>query len=204
MGRILAVADVHGQGALLGALLHYADYSADRDRLYLLGDYVSKGPDSGGTLRLVHHLCESGAVALRGNHDCKWLRDSEGKGKPANEWTLFLQGLPFWAEADHYLFVHAGIRPGVPLVAQTEQDLTEIRDEFLHLPTDYPKTIVFGHTPTHTLGAEPGTVWRGPGKLGIDTGAGHGITLSLVDLTGWICFSAPIDAGLRFRTVSLP
>ena len=59
----------------------------------------------------------------------------------------FLNALPVTHETDDLLFVHAGIRPGVPIADQTEEDLVWIRQEF-HTHTDpHPKLIVHGHTP---------------------------------------------------------
>ena len=50
-----------------------------------------------------------------------------------------------------FLFVHAGIRPGVPLDAQHEDDLLWIREEFFTRPHALPYTVVFGHTPTREV-----------------------------------------------------
>ena len=63
-----------------------------------------------------------------------------------------------------YLFVHAGVRPGVPLGAQTEEDLIWIRGPFLEHADPFGKIVVHGHTP----GPEPVTR---PNRIGIDTGA---------------------------------
>lgn len=76
----------------------------------------------------------------------------------------FFQHLSLQVPAGDYLFVHAGIRPGVPLDAQDETDLIWIRDEFLNAPEPFGKVVVHGHTP----GTEP--VVR-PNRIGIDTGA---------------------------------
>jgi serine/threonine protein phosphatase 1 len=76
----------------------------------------------------------------------------------------FLQGLDLLIPADDYLFVHAGVRPGVPLEAQSETDLIWIRDEFLGSTKSFGKVVVHGHTPA----LEP--VMR-PNRIGIDTGA---------------------------------
>lgn len=46
-----------------------------------------------------------------------------------------------------YFFVHAGVRPGVPLAKQREEDLLWIRQEFLLCEDDFSKVIVHGHTP---------------------------------------------------------
>lgn len=64
-----------------------------------------------------------------------------------------------------YVFVHAGVRPGVPLDSQVEEDVMTIRGKFL--AADNPaagKVVVFGHTPF-----EQPYVRRH--KIGIDTGA---------------------------------
>ena len=63
-----------------------------------------------------------------------------------------------------YLFVHAGVSPGVPLAAQSEADLIWIRDPFLNHAEPFGKIVVHGHTP----GKEPVTR---PNRIGIDTGA---------------------------------
>ncbi len=63
-----------------------------------------------------------------------------------------------------YFFVHAGVRPGVPLEAQDEQDLVWIREPFLSSESEFGKMVVHGHTP----GAIP--VIR-KNRIGIDTAA---------------------------------
>ncbi|MDD7970248.1 metallophosphoesterase family protein [Roseinatronobacter alkalisoli] len=58
----------------------------------------------------------------------------------------FLDSCPLMYRHDNALFVHAGIRPGVPLPQQTEQDLLWIRDPFLMDTRDHGPLIVHGHT----------------------------------------------------------
>ena len=43
--------------------------------------------------------------------------------------------------------MHAGVRPGVPLTRQRDEDLLWIRDDFLAHKKDFSKMIVHGHTP---------------------------------------------------------
>lgn len=76
----------------------------------------------------------------------------------------FLSGLPLTHEEGDYLFVHAGVRPGVPLDRQTPEDLLWIRDEFLNSTANHGKVVVHGHS----ISEEP--VLR-PNRVGIDTGA---------------------------------
>ena len=76
----------------------------------------------------------------------------------------FLTRLELTARYGDYVFVHAGIRPGVPLRDQQDHDLLWIRDEFLHSPGPHEAVIVHGHTPE----PEP---FVGRQRIGIDTGA---------------------------------
>lgn len=102
---------------------------------------------------------------------------------PAARWAdrvgerhlAFLRRLARCHRAGGYLFAHAGIRPGVPLEAQDEQDLMWIREPFLSSPDDHGAVIVHGHTPTR----EP--VVR-PNRIGIDTGAVYGGKLTALVL----------------------
>jgi len=76
-----------------------------------------------------------------------------------------------------YAFVHAGVRPGVPLEEQTERDLLWIRYDFLDDRGPFGKVIVHGHTPTD----EPQMLKH---RLGVDTGAYATGVLSAVRLYG--------------------
>jgi serine/threonine protein phosphatase 1 len=89
----------------------------------------------------------------------------------------FMQALPIKAEAGDYLFVHAGIRPNVPIEAQTDRDCLLIRDEFLTFQGEFGKVIVHGHTPV----PEPESLHN---RIGIDTGAFHTGRLTALCLEG--------------------
>lgn len=91
----------------------------------------------------------------------------------------FLSCLATMHEAEDYLFVHAGVRPGVALADQTPEDLLWIREEFLDTPkTQRPeKVVVHGHTPVKS---PQDAGWR----INVDTGAGWDRMLSCVVLEG--------------------
>jgi serine/threonine protein phosphatase 1 len=76
-----------------------------------------------------------------------------------------------------YLFVHAGIRPGVPLEEQRLSDLRWIRDRFIDHEGDHGFVVVHGHTIT----AE---VEEMPNRIGIDTGAFMSGRLTALGLEG--------------------
>ena len=85
----------------------------------------------------------------------------------------FLLGLSPYAERPGLLFVHAGIRPGVALADQVEDDLIWIREPFLSHPDPHPWLVVHGHTQVET--AEH----RG-NRVNLDGGAGYGRPLCAV------------------------
>lgn len=88
----------------------------------------------------------------------------------------FLQRCPVAFSTPSFLFVHAGVRPGIDLMKQDEHDLLWIRDAFLQAMRPFAdRTVVHGHTPSH----DP--VLR-PGRVGIDTGAYMGGPLTAVRL----------------------
>ncbi len=76
----------------------------------------------------------------------------------------FLSNLKLFFTCGDFFFVHAGIRPGVPLTKQREDDLLWIRQDFLLCEEEFSKIIVHGHTPV----PEPDIH---PNRINIDTGA---------------------------------
>ena len=85
--------------------------------------------------------------------------------------VVFLRGLKRMHREGDYLFVHAGIRPGVALAAQTLDDLTGIRQPFLWTEQSLGVIVVHGHS------AGP-AVTRTDNRIGLDTGAGMGGSLT--------------------------
>ena len=76
----------------------------------------------------------------------------------------FLRALPLSHIEGDYLFVHAGLRPGLSLEQQDSEDMIWIRDEFLRSNFDFGKVVVHGHN----IALEPEIR---PNRIGIDTGA---------------------------------
>ncbi len=76
-----------------------------------------------------------------------------------------------------FLFVHAGIKPGVALEAQDPRDLIWIREEFMSDARDHGFVVVHGHTPVPAPDVQPN-------RIDIDTGAVFSGTLTCLVLEG--------------------
>lgn len=93
------------------------------------------------------------------------------------EHVTFLSSFEEWIEIGDYVFVHAGIRPGVNLEKQAVSDLRWIRDDFLNHRDSFGKLVVHGHTITEDVDLRPN-------RVGIDTGAYASGRLTAIGLEG--------------------
>lgn len=202
--RLIAIGDIHGCLEQLIGLLHRID-PTPRDQLVFLGDYVDRGPNSSGVLAYLLELCRElpATVFLMGNHERMFLDflddiDSlsflvnggtmtltsyrqDDKVRVPQEHIDFLRGLRLLFETPEHVFVHAGLRPEIPLDRQREEDLLWIRGEFLNHAEEFGKIVVHGHTPVDKPALEPH-------RIGLDTGAVYGRYLTACDvlnLTLW-------------------
>jgi serine/threonine protein phosphatase 1 len=88
---------------------------------------------------------------------------------------LFIRDLAISRRIGPYLFVHAGIRPGVPLDQQSRHDMMWIREPFLSSRVNHGVVVVHGHTPKREPIVQPN-------RIAIDTGAVLGGALTCVVL----------------------
>lgn len=197
-GRLLAVGDIHGCRASLEGLLEKVAPS-EADRLIFLGDYIDRGPDSKGVIDTLLALARRfpQTVFLKGNHEAMFLDFLAGRNRilylenggtstlesyreegnirvPAAHLNFF-RSLPRYYTTEGFIFVHAGLRPGIPLEEQREEDLLWIRNDFLDSDYDWGKTVVFGHTPL------PQPLFSTT-RIGLDTGAVYGRSLVCCDV----------------------
>ncbi|MBS0559566.1 MAG: serine/threonine protein phosphatase [Proteobacteria bacterium] len=111
-------------------------------------------------------------------------------GAPAAEWPshipsrhlIFLRDLVPMHRLGPYLFVHAGVRPGVPIERQSREDLMWIREPFLSFDGDYGAVVVHGHTPRREAEVRHN-------RISVDTGAvmGGDLTCAVLE-SAWIGF----------------
>lgn len=167
-------------------LLHLGDYVDRGPDCAEVVEALVKGPALPGTtiVNLLGNHEEMMIQALssgKADDSAVWMRNGGaesllswriGRNVPQVVWATqipfahqhFLRGLALTHRVGPYFFVHAGIRPGVPLEGQKREDLLWIREPFLSAKRDLGAVVVHGHTPTH----EP--IVRS-NRIGIDTGA---------------------------------
>ena len=130
----------------------------------------------GGDATLRSYGVEPADMPPRGETQLEYIRRRFAEALPAGH-REFMRMLPLWHRAGDYLFVHAGIRPGIPLDEQSEEDLLWIREPFLDSVRDHGSVVVHGHTPV-------GNPDERQNRIGIDTGACYGGKLTALVLEG--------------------
>jgi serine/threonine protein phosphatase 1 len=108
--------------------------------------------------------------------DMSELSERLGSLVPARH-LEFIEGFEDQITIGDYAFVHAGVRPGVPLAEQKPKDLRWIREDFVEHRGDLEKVIIYGHT-IYDKVEERGS------RIGIDTGAYASAELTAIGLEG--------------------
>lgn len=143
--RLICISDIHGCLALLKKLLKKIRY-ADGDRLVLLGDLYTKGPDGHETLKYIIKLAgRPGVHVLRGN--CDW--EEAYLSGAERDW---LNGLPHIIESENYVFVHGGVEPGDLYMQDAAACMKN--DAFMEKGYRFDKYVVAGHWPTFNYAHE--------------------------------------------------
>ena len=169
--RRIAISDIHGCLDSFKALLQQIELTKE-DTLFLLGDYIDRGPDSKGVIDHIWHLQETGHTVhcLLGNHEQMLLdeyhpRESFYRAYPEalrsfgvhdvadipEEYIEWMDELDAYLEIDGYILVHAGLsfKDNNPL-ADTKS-MIWIRDWQKTIDKNWlgDRIIVHGHTPSY-------------------------------------------------------
>ncbi|MBO9601869.1 MAG: serine/threonine protein phosphatase [Novosphingobium sp.] len=186
-----AIGDVHGELQLLANAFARIEARAGAVpfRIVMLGDYVDRGPDSAGVVRLLREREQVyDLVCLKGNHEdimvtaCDtmdtglWFKNGgeetvrsyrEKVWKADIEW---LRALPIRFADQNRIYVHGGLRPEVALEEQDDNACMWIRTPFLEAPADaFPAHVVHGHTPYWEGKPEPDEPELLPHRTNLDT-----------------------------------
>lgn len=200
MPKLLAIGDLHGASTALNTLLEFVKIRPD-DTVITVGDYIDRGPDSRGVLE---RLCElqhsTNLIPLRGNHEIAMLAAFHSR-QGLEDWlsiggdtTLrsygiqsphgiprdhveFIESCRPWHQTEKHFFVHANAEPDRELDEQDDSPLFWQHVYFAPSRHQSGKTMICGHTPQRS-----GVPKNWGTAVCIDTGAGHGLWLTCLDV----------------------
>ncbi len=196
--RRFAATDLHGCLRTFRYLVEEKLCLRPADHLYLLGDYVNKGPDSASVLDYLMQLQVAGyqVHCLRGNHEHELLATIHGKPNDNHMWKLeaekqltlgsfgvaraadipvryvqWMSALPLQLELNDFVLVHAGFNFALPPTEMREDAHSMLYSrEFTYDPARLAgKRLLHGHVPTRVAEVEA-TVAARAGAIGLDTG----------------------------------
>ena len=175
------MSDLHGEYRLFAALMKKIHFST-KDRLYICGDVIEKGPQS---VKLVKKLLSLPNVyIIRGNHEDAFIQYYHSLMAETDDFDLvlsklreYIQGdghlldwetidaienLPYYIETDRFICVHAGLMltedGRLPNLSKTRAEDMLYNRRFKNpdvLPKD-GKCVFYGHTATTGINAEGG------------------------------------------------
>jgi serine/threonine protein phosphatase 1 len=169
-----------------GVIDHLIARGRERELVTLRGNHDALLLDALAGPRALQHWCMVGGLealasygiepeSLRGVTLTEAGRRAVAAIPPAH--ADFIRGTGLYWHCGDYLFVHAGLRPGVALEQQSEDDMLWIRDEFLGSDADFGMVVVHGHTPAPVPEIRSN-------RIGIDTKAWESGVLTCLVLEG--------------------
>jgi serine/threonine protein phosphatase 1 len=171
--RILAISDIHGCRDSFDALLAQIQLHK-KDHLFLLGDFIDRGPNSKGVIDKIWQLQADGYAihCLKGNHEQMsldafyhieksrfWLMhggsqtlDSFGVDYVTDlplKYRKWMEELPHFLTFESYIFVHAGLNFEVGEPLENQHSMLWIRDWYRDINYNWlgKRYIIHGHTP---------------------------------------------------------
>lgn len=174
MERRIVVTDIHGCFFSFKSLLEEKVGIRKGDQLYLLGDYINKGPHSKQVLDYLLELQEKGynLYFLRGNHEQELLNFLEGstsldsfisKGgstllksfelnhpsEISSRYINFIRGMGYFIELPDYYLVHAGFNFSKQNPFLESEELLNIRGYEVDIEKTKGRKVIHGHSPTN-------------------------------------------------------
>ena len=166
--RRFAIGDIHGCYNTLKKLVEKKLNLKKEDQLFLLGDYIDKGPKSKETLDYIINLIKKGyhIYPLRGNHEETLLYTSENESKKILKWLMrkstnlllrgklrkkyqiFLKSLSYYYKLDEFYLVHANFN------YKSDKPFKDKKSMLWKRKFDYNskilkgKKLIHGHQPT--------------------------------------------------------
>lgn len=191
LARRIVIGDIHGCFVTFKTLLENQIVPSLNDYIFLLGDYVDKGPESNKTVNYILDLIDEGLkiFPLRGNHEedileaskdadlLKWLAirnpDMLKNGKIRKKHIEFFESLPYYYELPDFYLVHAGFN------FKTRKPLEDTKSMlWRRMPPDTKpgfgdnKNIIHGHQPLE-IDEILSRVLRRQRIIGLDNGVNY-------------------------------
>ena len=187
--RIFIIGDIHGCCKTFQHLVLEQINIRQSDKIYCLGDYIDRGPDSKGVVDFIMQLRAKGyhIHTLRGNHEqmlldalddeCMeeiWLKNGGGRALESfgvatiyhlpPEYLQFFNRTKLYIQTKHFLLVHAGVNFSKPNPLSDKEDLLWIRNFEVDEHFLNGRLLIHGHTPItrDQLLAQP---WQSPFNL---------------------------------------
>lgn len=174
MGKRYVITDIHGCAKTFRALISKVLKPDPEDHIFLLGDYIDRGPDSRNVFDFVFELLDKGfkITAIRGNHEQFLLNSLDDifefetwKSYNGGDTTLssfgvhdvheipdkylsFMNTLPFYISLKDYYLVHAGFNFRRSDPFEDKMAMINIRNFPVDVRVLNGKKIIHGHTPT--------------------------------------------------------
>lgn len=167
-GRRLVITDIHGCANTFIELLDEVGLTKE-DQLFLLGDFINRGPRSKKVLDTVIQLKQDGfqVFPLIGNHEDNLLHKVEKspndlrrllksrnstnllnkKGNVRGRFLRLIRSLPYYYDLGDYYLVHAGFNLSKKKPFADSRSMAWMRNFQLKKPID-GRVVLFGHTPT--------------------------------------------------------
>ena len=179
MARQIAISDIHGCSRTFKKLVLEKVALEKDDTLFLLGDYINKGPDSKGVIDFIYEIKEAGFAVkcLRGNHE-QYLIDglqysweeiaflSRGGRETLESFNVksiseipekyldFIKALPYYIELKDYLLIHAGLNFDLADPYRDDYSMLNIRKMDVDFSMTGGKRLIHGHVPMSYLEIE--------------------------------------------------
>ncbi|MCK4813101.1 MAG: serine/threonine protein phosphatase [Candidatus Marinimicrobia bacterium] len=172
MLKIYAIGDIHGCSRTFNSLLIKELKINKRDKVYCLGDYIDRGPDSKGVIDIILDLRRKGYQihTLRGNHEQmfmdsinnkqefqKWINNGgnftmksfniQSYKDLSPQYKQFFRNTKYYIHKNNFLFVHAGFNVDNENIFEDKQFMLWKRGFSLNNNELYMKRIIHGHTP---------------------------------------------------------
>lgn len=170
--RIFVIGDIHGCFKTFRRLLFERLQINLNDEIYLLGDYIDRGPDSKAVIDLIIDLQNKSykIFPIAGNHESmfldavsgknltSWLRSGAAKtfksfkissiNQVPKEYFDFLNNLPYYIILDNFILVHGSLNFNSPEPFSDYQSMVWERVTFVDKSITEGRRLIVGHTPS--------------------------------------------------------